>query len=51
MRFYDSMDAPTWYMNFTNYGHADIMTPDAAFLSGIVMCPMCKGDGCDVMAY
>lgn len=24
-RFYNSLDGPTWYMNFTDYGHADIL--------------------------
>ena len=25
MRFYDSLSGPTWYANFTDYGHADIL--------------------------
>ena len=24
MRFYDSLSGPTWYLNFTSYGHMDI---------------------------
>jgi hypothetical protein len=25
VRFYDSLPGPTWFMNFTTYGHADIL--------------------------
>ena len=26
-RFYDSLSGPTWHMNFTHYGHGDILSP------------------------
>lgn len=25
LRFYDSMPGPTWLLNFTSYGHADVL--------------------------
>ncbi len=25
VRFYDSLSGPTWFNNFTSYGHADIL--------------------------
>lgn len=34
------MAGPTWWYNFTNYGHADCLTDTYAVLAGL-MCPRC----------
>lgn len=47
--FYNAFDGPSWYANFTNYGHADCMGSGWATAARI-MCPGCKSN-CELNAY
>ena len=39
-RFYQSLSGPTWLLNFTKFGHAD-MLDDSFILSPSAVCPTC----------
>ncbi|CAF1089929.1 unnamed protein product, partial [Brachionus calyciflorus] len=49
-RFYDSLAGPTWSLNFTNYGHADILDDWAIKYVGSTICKTCENN-CDYSMY
>lgn len=36
-RFFDAMTGPTWYVNATAYGHADLMDPIYVELNEVIL--------------
>jgi hypothetical protein len=51
-RFYESLSGPTFYLNFTQYGHADILD-DWVINFADIECSGCKtkGKNCDIPTY
>lgn len=48
-RFYDSLPGPTWFLNFTQYGHADILDDKIRKLASLI-CKVCDKD-CEFEMY
>lgn len=48
-RFYDSLPGPTWFLNFTQYGHADILDDYLRKIASFI-CKACEND-CEFDLY
>ena len=48
-RFYDSLPGPTWFLNFTQFGHADILDDYLRKVASVI-CKVCE-DKCEFELY